>query len=209
LAWALEKHCPENENPARGIENFKDAKQAWLEWGNRQHFSALMRCLEIEQFLENLGPDDYDQDDVSPQDDHNCIAYALGEKDKPWWPSIRLKDDFEWPSDLPRQDDDQENFGELHFSFPKRGYKICKNGRLKKGIEKGCYFCHFWTAKTRCSAIRIRYLGKQMRRYEDINISPYHRWREKIMEGGCFSSSSQRRQTILERQNSGLAEQSF
>jgi hypothetical protein len=36
--WALENIVPENENPARGIENFKDAKQAWLEWGNRQHF---------------------------------------------------------------------------------------------------------------------------------------------------------------------------
>ena len=35
--WALENIIPEEENPAKGIENFKDAKQAWLEWGSNRY----------------------------------------------------------------------------------------------------------------------------------------------------------------------------
>jgi hypothetical protein len=127
-----------------------------------------MRCLEIEQFLENLGPDDYDQDDVSPQDDHNCIAYALGEKDKPWWPSIRLKDDFEWPSDLPRQDDDQETLENFILAFQKRGYKICKNGRLKKGIEKVAIFAISGLPKHAALQLESGIWGSKCGGYEDI-----------------------------------------
>lgn len=35
--WALENIIPEDENPAKGIENFKGAKQAWIEWGRKRY----------------------------------------------------------------------------------------------------------------------------------------------------------------------------
>jgi hypothetical protein len=136
--------------------------------GKQSIFLASMRCLEIEQFLENLGADDYDQDDVSPQDDYNCIAYALGEKNKPWWPSMRLKDDYEWPPDLPRQVDDQETLDNFILAFQKRGYKVCKNGRLKSGIEKVAIFTISNVPKHAALQLESGIWGSKCGGYEDI-----------------------------------------
>ena len=101
-----------------------------------------MRCLEIEKYLENLGPDDYDQDDVSPQsDDYNCMAFAIvGITNKPWWPSKRWKDDYEWPPHLPRVEYGHETVENFIQAFETKGYKVCRNGKLKKGIEKVAIF---------------------------------------------------------------------
>ena len=96
-----------------------------------------MRWPEIETFLENLGPNDYDQSDVSPQtEQYNCIAFALGVTSKPWWPSRRLKDDYDWPDHLPREEYLQETLPNFIRAFETKGYRICRNGKLKKGIEK-------------------------------------------------------------------------
>jgi hypothetical protein len=35
--WALEHIVPEDENPAKGVENFRDAVKAWIEWGNAKY----------------------------------------------------------------------------------------------------------------------------------------------------------------------------
>jgi len=35
--WALEHIIPEEENPAKGIEDFRDAVQAWLDWGKDKY----------------------------------------------------------------------------------------------------------------------------------------------------------------------------
>jgi hypothetical protein len=35
--FALENIVPEEENPAKGIENFKDAVKAWIEWGDNKY----------------------------------------------------------------------------------------------------------------------------------------------------------------------------
>jgi hypothetical protein len=37
--FALENIISEDENPAKGIENFKGAVMAWLEWGNKKYHS--------------------------------------------------------------------------------------------------------------------------------------------------------------------------
>lgn len=96
-----------------------------------------MRCPEIEAFLENLGPNDYDQDDVSPQtEDYNCIAFALGVTNKPWWPDKRYPDTYDWPPHLPRQDLLQETLDNFIKAFETKRYRVCTNGKLKKGIEK-------------------------------------------------------------------------
>jgi hypothetical protein len=94
-----------------------------------------MRCPEIEQFLENLGPHDYDQDDVSPEtEDYNCIAFALGVMTKPWWPS--KSDYYDWPAHLPREEYLQETLANFIHAFESKGYRVCRNGKLKSGIEK-------------------------------------------------------------------------
>ena len=103
-----------------------------------------MRCLEIEAYLE-IGPDDYDQNDVSPAtEDYNCIAYALGEKSKPWWPSLWMKDDYEWPVELPREEENQETLENFIQAFALRGYRKCTNSQLKKGIEKVVIYVGPW-----------------------------------------------------------------
>lgn len=35
--WALDHIVPEDQNPAKGINNFKDASQAWLAWGEKRY----------------------------------------------------------------------------------------------------------------------------------------------------------------------------
>jgi len=100
-----------------------------------------MRCLEIEDSLENLGPKDYDQDDVSPQtEEYNCIAFALGIINRPWWPSKRFKEYYEWPDHLPREEYLQETLENFIKGFEAKGYRVCRNGELKKGIEKVAIF---------------------------------------------------------------------
>ena len=106
--------------------------------GKEKISSTCMRCLEIEDFLENLGPHDYDQEDTSPQtEEYNCIAYAIvGVTKKPWWPSARWKNDYEWPSHLPREEYLKETLDNFIQAFETKGYRVCSNGKLKKGIEK-------------------------------------------------------------------------
>jgi hypothetical protein len=38
--FALEHIVPEEENPAKGIENFRDAVEAWIDWGKRRYRSV-------------------------------------------------------------------------------------------------------------------------------------------------------------------------
>jgi hypothetical protein len=99
-----------------------------------------MRCLEIEAYCENLQPGDYDQENVSDQsEEYNCIAWALGKKDKPWWP---LKDSkrYHWPSQLPREEAGRETLDNFIRAFRLEGYQTCKSHRLRKGFEKVAIF---------------------------------------------------------------------
>jgi hypothetical protein len=100
-----------------------------------------MRCVEIEEFCENLGPGDYDQDEVSDQTEtYNCIAYAAGETDKKWWPSLRMQLTYYWPPHLPREEDLKETPENFVQAFATKGYRICRTGKLEKGIEKIAIF---------------------------------------------------------------------
>jgi len=96
-----------------------------------------MRCPEIEACFENLGPADYDRNRVSPPTvDYNCIAYAVGETDKRWWPSIRWKGDYYWPPHLPREKPLEETLENFVRAFETKRYRVCKTAKPKKGIEK-------------------------------------------------------------------------
>ncbi len=101
-----------------------------------------MRCLEIEGFCP-LRPDDYNQDPskISPATEaYNCIAFALGETKKPWWPSKRLRDDYEWPDHLDREEELKETLQNFICAFETRRYRVCKDGKLKRGLEKVAIF---------------------------------------------------------------------
>jgi hypothetical protein len=102
-----------------------------------------MRCILLETLLENLGPDDYDQDRISPRtvhlplrEKHNCIALAAGENDKWWWPSKRFESSYYWPDHLPREESLKETLPNFIRAFATKGYKVCKSAKLERGVEK-------------------------------------------------------------------------
>ena len=102
-----------------------------------------MRCKQLEHDLENLRGTGYDQYPISPQTPplpkgYNCIAYAAGRTDKPWWPHFsRL---YFWPPHLPREFPGTQTKDNFIKAFEWLGYKPCKDGKLIKGIEKVVIF---------------------------------------------------------------------
>jgi len=109
-----------------------------------------MRCVEIEGYCQ-LKPEGYNQDpsSISSQtEQYNCIAFALGETQKPWWPSKRLKDDYEWPSHLVREEEGKETLQNFIRVFETKGYRVCRSGTLMRGIEKVAIFADLFRRPT-------------------------------------------------------------
>lgn len=103
-----------------------------------------MPCLQLEAELENLRGTGYDQYPISPQTPrppkwYNCIAYAVGHTDKWWWPDPK-KYLYYWPPHLPRQHPNTETLENFIRAFEWKGYKRCKSGKFKKGVEKVVIF---------------------------------------------------------------------
>ena len=65
---------------------------------------------------------------------YNCIAFALGFKDKCWWPPIET--DTYWPTGC-MVDVTVQAFEE---AFATQGYKACLHEHLEKGYEKIALF---------------------------------------------------------------------
>jgi hypothetical protein len=61
---------------------------------------------------------------------YNCIAWALGRTDQPWWPNAA--GDMYWPDDAPRE----ETVGAFLAVFAKLGYSLCETGALEAVYEK-------------------------------------------------------------------------
>lgn len=104
-----------------------------------------MRCLHLERVFPNLLGSGYDQYPISPETPHlrgyNCIAWAAGEDHRRWWPHLRNPFLFYWPPHLPREPENQETLENFLRAFEWKGYRRgCKNGKLKKGIEKVAIF---------------------------------------------------------------------
>jgi hypothetical protein len=100
-----------------------------------------MRCTEIERDLENLGANDYDQVNVSPAtEDYNCIAWAAGRTDKPWWPSKEAPFYYDWPVELPREEAGRETLENFIKAFQLQGYRVCRSSKHRSGIEKVALF---------------------------------------------------------------------
>jgi len=103
-----------------------------------------MRCLELESFLENLGEDGYNRENVSPPTfgiiRYNCIAWAAGENTRPWWPSKEDPYYYYWPPHLPREEYERETLENFLRAFEWIGYSRCADPAHKVGIEKVAIF---------------------------------------------------------------------
>jgi hypothetical protein len=89
----------------------------------------------MESKFENLRPDNYEGKSY-PDFDYNCIAWAVGTKDKPWWPA--KTGGYHWPKKLPREEPGSETLKNFIRAFRKEGFKLCggKNYSLENGFEK-------------------------------------------------------------------------
>ena len=82
----------------------------------------------MEKEFERLGSNDYEGKSLRTPD-YNCIAWAAGRDDQPWWP-IDLKP-YYWP--VSPREETLENFIS---AFELQGYSKCRGPKPKKGIEK-------------------------------------------------------------------------
>src|SRR5437899_11837645 len=102
-----------------------------------------MPCQQLEKDIPNLKGTGYDKHPISPQTrgrkGYNCIAFAAGDDTRRWWPHPD-KISFYWPPHLLREFPGTETLGNFIHAFKWKGYTRCKNGYLKKGIEKVAIF---------------------------------------------------------------------
>lgn len=87
-----------------------------------------------------LPEEDYDKDfpklesigyaRTSEPEDCNCIAFAVGDKRKWWWPSG--SEDEYWPLPIPTEIT-QQSFAD---AFATVGYVPCENGDAESGFDK-------------------------------------------------------------------------
>lgn len=93
----------------------------------------------MENIFENLRPDNY-EGKSNPDFDYNCIAWAIGRMDKPWWPS--KTGGYHWPKTLPRDELGSETLKNFIRAFKREGFKVCggKTYSLEKGFEKVVIF---------------------------------------------------------------------
>jgi len=60
---------------------------------------------------------------------YNCIAWAAGDIEKPWWPGVY---GFYWPSGISRAD----RISSFVEAFQLQGYTVCFDASLESGYEK-------------------------------------------------------------------------
>lgn len=91
-----------------------------------------------------------------PTEQYNCIAWAAGQTDRPWWP-IPYQAPYYWPEEA--EEEDLETFIK---GFGCLGYVVCQSRELEVGFEKVALYvdengdpCHMarqlscgkWTSK--------------------------------------------------------------
>lgn len=120
---------------------------------------------------------------TSPRDtEYNCIAWAVGESDRWWWPDGRAF----WPDDLPRE----RSLDAFVQAFGRLGFSGCESPEFEPGFEKIALFadahgCPTHAAKLQPSGRWTSKLGKE----EDIE----HELED--LEGSHYGSVA----TILKR----------
>lgn len=85
--------------------------------------------------FENLAASNFDgvldcTSDATPS--YNCIAWAAGKTNQPWWPIAVVKG-YHWPSGLPKDEETVANFTR---AFETEGYEVCISSQIEPGFEK-------------------------------------------------------------------------
>lgn len=78
--------------------------------------------------------DDSFQITSPPHKKYNCIAWALGDNSKWWWP--HPKGTAHWPDDVPRE----ETISAFQHLFVTNGYESCNDDQLEPGFTKIALF---------------------------------------------------------------------
>lgn len=68
-----------------------------------------------------------------PTINYNCIAWAVADQSKRWWPNQR---GYYWPSGLPKSDD----LSSFVAMFATHGYAPCADGKPENAVEKVAVF---------------------------------------------------------------------
>lgn len=91
------------------------------------------RVNRLEEYFPDLGNAEWKT--TSPQtNEYNCIAWALGESVRWWWPDV-MGTGY-WPPDAPRE----ESIAAFEFVLEKAGFTACESQQLEPGIEKIALF---------------------------------------------------------------------
>lgn len=61
---------------------------------------------------------------------YNCIAWAVGVDDRPWWPDA--KPDMYWPPGCP----EESTLSAFKATFASLRYEVCDDGNIESGYEK-------------------------------------------------------------------------
>jgi len=72
-----------------------------------------------------------------PSVEYNCIAWAIGDNRKCWWPDPTYQ--YYWPEDIPLEDS-LDAFIKL---FQQKGYKLCNEDSFERGYEKIAIYTNF------------------------------------------------------------------
>jgi hypothetical protein len=158
-----------------------------------------MRCKQLEEEIPSLIGTGYDQRPISPQTSgpphgYNCIAFAFGDTTKWWWPSP-YKFIYYWPPHLRREIPNAETIENFILAFEWKGYRVCRDGSLKRGLEKIAIYandrnCPTHAARQLESGIWVSKCG----RLEDVqHTEPSH------VEGALYG----RAHTFMHRRRDG------
>jgi len=88
----------------------------------------------LEEYFPGLAKGDYQL--TSPKDPiYNCIAWAVGEMGKWWWPGPNPEEEY-WPAGLPRE----VSLPAFRLALASIGYVECQDSGLEPGQEKVALF---------------------------------------------------------------------
>jgi hypothetical protein len=73
---------------------------------------------------------------TSPPDTHyNCIAWAVGDTERWWWPGANLEEEY-WPDGLTRE----ATVAAFQEAFTSLGYEVCEGEQFEPGFERIALF---------------------------------------------------------------------
>lgn len=122
----------------------------------------------IESWFSNLLPDAYTI--TSRQDPvYNCIAYAVGIRDRWWWPPVNPRTKTYWPPGAPKT----LTIEAFIKAFETRGFVKCDNGNLEEGFIKAAIYAKNGVPRHAAKQCSDGTWSSKLGRTEDITHSIY------------------------------------